>query len=50
MMMKSKSPLLECEKQTQPLPGEVSPEEARSKAMLFAVQEKRQRRNNSVSK
>jgi len=40
MMKKINRPLLEHEKQTTPLTGEVSPEQARIKAMAFAVQER----------
>lgn len=40
MTKKTKRPLLDHEKQTSPMPGEVSLEEARIKAMVFSVQEK----------
>lgn len=37
---KSNLPLLESDKQTKPLSGEVSTKDARAKAALFAAQEK----------
>ncbi len=41
-MMKSKQPLLDHEKQTKPLEGEVTLENARTKAVKFAAQERSQ--------
>lgn len=38
-MTKPNQPLTEEEKQTQPMPGEVSPEDAAKKAREFAVRE-----------
>lgn len=40
MTKKTNRPLLDHEKQTMPLAGEVSLEEARTKAIVFAVMEK----------
>ena len=40
MTKKTSRPLLDHEKQTKPMPGEVSPEEAFRKAHIFAAQEK----------
>ena len=39
-MTKTNEPVLESDKQKQPLAGEVSPDSARAKAALFAAQEK----------
>jgi hypothetical protein len=44
-MNKNNRPLTEEEKQTKPLPGEVSPQDATAKAREFAVQERAKLRN-----
>ena len=44
-MVENRRPLTEEEKQTKPMPGEVSPENAAAKAREFAVQEKAKLRN-----
>lgn len=41
MMTKSEQAMTERDKQTKPLPGEVSPEEAFLKARQFAAEERR---------
>jgi len=40
IMKKINPPLTEQEKQTKPMPGETSPEDALARARAFAVQEK----------
>jgi len=40
MKKTTNQPLLESDKQSKPMPGEVSPEEAQQKARVFATQEK----------
>jgi hypothetical protein len=46
--MKNKPPLLESDKQSKPMPGEVSPEDASKKARLFAAQEKSKLKSKKI--
>lgn len=49
MTSRRSEPLSETDKQTQPMPGEVEPKDARHKAAVFAAIERRRSRSVKLS-
>ena len=50
MTKKTTKPIFETDKQTMPLTGEVTPENARPKGIIFATQIKARMKNKNVKK
>lgn len=49
-MKKNSQPMLDTDKQTKPMDGEVSPENARAKAVIFSAKEKAVVKNAKLKK